>query len=309
MKHKIVIDSDIPYIRGVLEPYFSVEYLSGCAITRSAVCDASALVIRTRTKCTAELLEGSKVEAIATATIGTDHIDSNYCAENNIELYSAKGCNSRAVVQWLFSAIKTLQQQQLLGQDYTLGIIGVGDIGGKVAAIAEEMGIKTLLCDPIKGEYVEKEEIFRRCDVITLHVNLNSTSIGMVNSELLSLLSEKSILINSSRGEVIVEEEALNCKARLILDVWRGEPNINRALLERCTLSTPHIAGYSARGKARATSMSVQHIAHHFGIEELYNWDISSEFELEDIYGCDITAYNEALRNNPQNFEKLRTIR
>ena len=94
---RVVVDAAIPYITGVLEPYSEVVYLPSKDITSNVVRSADALIIRTRTKCDKELLDGSTVKFIATATIGTDHIDSTYCTEHNIKVCSAPGCNARGV--------------------------------------------------------------------------------------------------------------------------------------------------------------------------------------------------------------------
>ncbi|MFR9594228.1 MAG: 4-phosphoerythronate dehydrogenase, partial [Rikenellaceae bacterium] len=127
---KIVIDSAIPYINGVFEPFAEVVYCLGADITHDMVVDADALIIRTRTKCNKALLEGSAVKHIATATIGFDHIDLEYCATNNIEVTSAAGCNARAVLHWMAGVLAHLSQTQgWTPEQKRVGIVGVGNVG------------------------------------------------------------------------------------------------------------------------------------------------------------------------------------
>ncbi len=308
---RIVIDCDIPSIRGVFEQYFEVEYLKGADINRSAIEGASALVVRTRTKCNEELLSGSGVEAIATATIGVDHIDREYCEASGVAVYSSAGCNSRAVAQWVYTVIDTLKRPS----GSTIGIIGVGSVGSEVEAAASGLGFKVLRCDPPRAEregqggFVELEYLLKSSDIVTIHTPLTSETDSMVNSHFLGLMRPDALLLNSSRGEVVVEGDLLNSMVDYALDVWRAEPNINIELMEGARIATPHIAGYSARGKARATTMVVQAIARHFGIDALLDWDCAAEMELEDLLDFDVMEYHRALRSRPEEFESLRTIR
>ena len=157
---KIVADKNIPFLEGVFEPYADVVYIDGRDITRDYIIDADVLVIRTRTKCNAELLEGTKVSMIATATIGVDHIDMDYCRNNNIEVHNAEGCNAGGVMQYVFSALYGIAARKGIKlDDATLGIIGVGHVGSKVEALARYLGFNVLLCDPPRAES-EGEEGF-----------------------------------------------------------------------------------------------------------------------------------------------------
>ena len=146
---KAVVDTNIPFIEGVLEPFFEVCYLKGSDITREAVADASALVIRTRTKCNSALLDGSKVEFIGSATIGRDHVDTDYCAKHGINFVNAPGCNSAAVQQWVLAAIVEWAKCGGISlKGLTLGVVGVGNVGSKVANSANILGMNVLCCDP-----------------------------------------------------------------------------------------------------------------------------------------------------------------
>ncbi len=317
MNHKIVIDCDIPFIEGVFEPFFSeVLYLKGTDINAENLSDADALVTRTRTKCNGELLKGSAVKVIATATIGLDHIDEAYCKEQAIEVFSAQGCNARAVMQWVFSSIEVLQLRGLVSKDFTLGIVGVGNVGREVELMAKEKGIKTLLCDPPRQQregscnFVSLDELLAKSDVVTTHVSLDSTTRGMINADFLKKMQRGAVLLNASRGEVHLEEDLLLCDTLIYaLDVWCDEPNINGKLLAKAAIATPHIAGYSRRGKARATIMCVQQLAEFFSIEQLKSWGEHLDFPLEKPLGCDVLQYDNLLRKSPADFEKQRTFR
>ncbi len=309
---RVIIDSDVPYIRGVLEPYFDlVEYVGGREITGERLKDVQCLITRTRTLCNKELLQqAKKLEIVATATIGTDHIDMEYCVQRGIEVVSAAGCNSRAVASWVFSVMAEFVKRGVLCQGYRLGVIGVGSVGTEVASIAQQMGVELMLCDPPKRIGVGLSEVLRGCDVITLHVPLDSTTYLMIGESELSVMRRGSVVLNSSRGEVI-DQGAVVCSEGLhyALDVWCNEPYVDKGLLDRVDIATPHIAGYSSRGKARATTMVVQALAKHFCISELYDWDCSVQYALEEPFGVDIMGYDSALRLTPDAFEALRVIR
>ncbi|MBE9517603.1 MAG: 4-phosphoerythronate dehydrogenase, partial [Bacteroidetes bacterium] len=277
---KIVADNKIPFLEGALESVAKVEYLPGTEITRSHLLDADALITRTRTKCNRELLEGTSIRFIATATIGYDHIDTEYCREKGIEWINAPGCNSSSVEQYIVSTLLWLAMQRSLDlKALCLGVIGVGNVGRKVASAARALGMRVLLNDPPReraegnAEFVSLEELKEQSDIITLHVPLNKGGLDntdhLVNREFLAQLKNGAILINSSRGTV-VDEAALLEGIRsgklsdVILDVFENEPAVDRKLLEALTLATPHIAGYSLDGKANGTTMSVQAISRFF---------------------------------------------
>lgn len=314
-----VIDSEIPFIKGVLEPYFDVVYCAGSQIDSKLLARATALITRSRTRCNSELLEGSALKFIATATIGTDHIDKEQCAKRGITVKSATGCNARAVAQWVFAALRELENRNIIDpQHLTLGIIGVGNVGREVEKMALERGITLKKCDPpraAKGEsgFVELDELLKQSDVVTLHIPLAPQTNSIIEPKFLAKLKPNATLLNSSRGEIADEKAVLEAiKLRglnYVVDVFRDEPKINLELLSSAEIATPHIAGYSARGKATATTMSVQSIANHFHIEELKEWDCAKEYQLETPETFDIISHDTALRAEPTAFEKQRTIR
>lgn len=279
---RIIADDKIPFLQGVLEPYADIIYLPGSMITRESVMDADALLIRTRTNCNATLLEGTAVRFIATATIGYDHIDTDYCKSREITWVNVPGCNSASVQQYITAALVTLA----FNNDYnlsekTLGIIGVGNVGSKVQKAAAILGMKVKLNDPPRAQkegkscFVSLDEILETSDIITIHIPLNNTgpdkTLHLFDTELIGKMKANSWLINSSRGEV-VETEALKIAlstgklSGAVLDVWEKEPEIDPALLSQAYISTPHIAGYSIDGKAKGTSQVVQALSLFFGL-------------------------------------------
>ncbi len=279
---KIVADDKIPFLKGVLEPYADIIYLPGKLITQESAMDADALLIRTRTKCDAKLLEGTAVKFIATATIGYDHIDAEYCKSKDIIWVNVPGCNSASVQQYITAVLVSLASDKNFNPGVkTLGIIGVGNVGSKVQKAATILGMKVKLNDPPRARkegnrgFLSLDEILETCDIITIHVPLNrigpDKTLHLFDTELIEKLKKDCWLINSSRGEV-VETNAL--KAALssgilsgaVLDVWENEPDIDLELLRQVYISTPHIAGYSIDGKARGTSQVVQALSTFFGL-------------------------------------------
>ena len=319
---KIVIDSAIPFIKGVLEPFAEVVYVAGDSFTPQIVADADGLIVRTRTHCNRELLEGSKVEFIATATIGFDHIDMEYCRSHGIKVTTAAGCNARGVLQWVAAVLVALSKREgFEPHERTLGIVGVGNVGKLVKHYAESWGFKVLCCDPPRQErekldFLQLEQLLPQVDILTLHTPLDSTTRGMIDSKMLSLLHDDAVVINASRGEVVCSSALLERNITCALDVWENEPNIDAQLLERAFVTTPHIAGYSLQGKANATAMSVGALADHFQLP-LKGWyppqcspTIPMEIDWQklcqtiDSY-CNLENESAPLKNGG-NFESLR---
>ena len=319
---KIIIDSAIPFIKGVLEPFAEVVYVAGDSFTPQIVADADGLIVRTRTHCNRELLDGSKVEFIATATIGFDHIDMEYCKSHGIKVTTAAGCNARGVLQWVAAVLVALSKREgFEPHERTLGIVGVGNVGKLVKHYAESWGFKVLCCDPPRQEreeldFLQLEQLLPQVDILTLHTPLDSTTRGMIDSKMLSLLHDDAVVINASRGEVVCSSALLERNITCALDVWENEPNIDVQLLERAFVTTPHIAGYSLQGKANATAMSVGALADHFQLP-LKGWyppqcspTIPMEIDWQELCQtidsyCNLENESAPLKNGG-NFESLR---
>jgi len=338
---KIVADDKIPFLRGALDGVAKVKYLPGHMISRKDLLDADGLITRTRTRCNRELLEGTPVSVIASATIGYDHIDTAYCDGQGILWTNAPGCNSSSVRQYVVSTLLYLARNRKLDlSQMTLGIIGVGHVGEKVKSAGEALGMKVILNDPPRarkeggGGFVSLDELLTKADIVTLHVPLNlggeDNTFHLVNHDFLAKAKKGSILINTSRGAV-VDESALkegmgnSIFSDVVLDVFAEEPGIDPELLQSLTLATPHIAGYSLDGKANGTAMSVQAVSRHFGLgrdawmpadlpspeePEIYG-DASQEERQELLWNIfsityDVSADDRRLRSAPGSFEQLR---
>jgi erythronate-4-phosphate dehydrogenase len=283
----IVIDNSIPYLKDVLEPFAQVHYLPGVKIDKTNVKEADALIIRTRTVCNEELLNGSTIKFIATATIGHDHIDKAYCRSNGIDWANAPGCNSASVEQYISSALLNLAKDcQMRLHEKTLGIIGVGNVGAKVEKSARLFGMNVLLNDPPRKRnegqdgFVELEYLLKKSDIVTLHVPLNregkDKTFHLFDKKKFKMMKPGQFLINSSRGEVVDNnalKKALQNKeiAGAVLDVWENEPQIDEELLKMVVYGTPHIAGYSKDGKANGTAQAVNAVSKYFGLS-LNDW-------------------------------------
>ena len=338
---KIIIDDKIPYIRGAFEEVAEVIYLPGSKTTPEVVKDADAIVTRTRTICNENLLAGSSVKFIATATIGYDHIDTDYCDAAGIKWTNAPGCNSKSVEQYIASTLLVLAEcKNLQLKDLCIGVVGVGNVGSKVAKICNLFGMKVLLNDPPReraegsAAFVSLKQVMDEAEIITLHVPLNmkgeDATFHLGNEAFFSSLKKKPILINSCRGEVV---ETVAVKAALksgqisafVCDCWENEPDIDLELLAMTEIATPHIAGYSKDGKATGTQMSVQAISQFFGLG-LENWQPSGVeqptnpvFELDGsglseleilakaiLHTYDIRNDDHDFRKNTAQFEQLR---
>ena len=332
---KIVADKHIPFLEGVFEPYAEVVYIDGRQINHDDVLDADALIIRTRTKCNADLLDGTKVQLISTATIGTDHIDLDYCARHGIEVHNAEGCNAGGVMQYVFSALYGVAARKNIKLDgANFGIIGVGHVGSKVEHMARYLGFNVLRCDPpraaAEGEegFCSLEYLLANSQIVTMHTPLDDTTRGMADEDFFMLMQPGAIFINASRGEVMNEAALKAAYPKLgaaIIDTWNNEPDVDEELIDLVDVATPHIAGYSFQGKQNGTASAVQSVAHHFGIEELYDYypenDIPDHepklLDLKDKKQGEIAAvfqYNYPIftddfrfRMEPGNFEKMRS--
>jgi erythronate-4-phosphate dehydrogenase len=332
---KIVADKHIPFLEGVFEPYAEVVYIDGRQINHEDVIDADALIIRTRTKCNADLLDETRVKLISTATIGTDHIDLDYCAQQGIEVNNAEGCNAGGVMQYVFSALYGVAARKNIKLDGgNFGIIGVGHVGRKVEHMARYLGFNVLRCDPPRAAaegqegFCSLEYLLANSQIVTMHTPLDDTTRGMADEEFFMLMQPGAIFINASRGEVMDEAALKAAYPKLgaaIIDTWNNEPDVDEDLIELVDVATPHIAGYSFQGKQNGTASAVQSVARHFGIKELYDYypenDIPDHepklLDLKDKKQGEIAAvfqYNYPIftddfrfRMEPGNFEKMRS--
>jgi len=342
MKLKIVADTHIPFLKGMLESYAEMLYIPGHEITKDIIKDADALLIRTRTTCDSGLLDNTGVKFIGTATIGYDHINTEYCDSRGIKWTNAPGCNSPSVNQYVASALVNLAAKYNFNLiDRSLGIVGVGHVGSLVVRTAELFGMHVYLCDPPRVEkegicgYLNHDSILRECDIITYHVPLQKTgqhqTFHMINNDILHKLNSDTFIINTSRGDVADTSAILRSlkDGRLkgyVADVWENEPDIDRELLNISTIATPHIAGYSVDGKARGTEAVVKSLGSFFNLgSDIWKAPLLPEPEMpviellcdgindEEIMAQAVNAsYNileddRTLRDSPGSFEFFRS--
>ena len=270
MELTIIYDSGIPYLaETILQNWRRVRIipLKSEEIDASAVREADVLIIRTRTRIDASLLAGSRVQLVCTATIGFDHIDIAYCESHGIQWMSCPGCNAQAVCDYIEEALDEYSPFAHSLADYsplTLGIVGVGHVGSRVAQMAQRKGYQILLNDPPKEIGVSLDEIAQKCDIITFHVPLDTTTYHLCNTHFLDRCKPDALIINASRGGV-VDEKALLCSGHpFILDTWENEPDIYPDVLRKAFRASMHIAGYSVEGKRNASQMCLDAIARHF---------------------------------------------
>ncbi len=287
---KIVADRDIPEIANAFAEFGDVELLGGREIGPGHLRDCRCLVVRSVTRVDAALLAGSAVEFVATATIGTDHVDTDYLASAGIGFANAAGCNAEAAAEYVIAGLFALSEAR--GFDpfaRRAGIVGCGNVGSRVHLKLEALGIDTLVCDPplaARGgpdnEFVDLDTLLRDCDLLTLHVPLTRNGAHptrhLLDSSRLAALVDDCVLINAARGAV-VDNAALAALLRrrddlaVFLDTWEGEPLVSRELLTRVDLATPHIAGYSVEGRLRGTQMALAATGAYF--DRRASWDMA----------------------------------
>ena len=319
----VVMDRAIPFLEAALTPYCEVRALHGAAIAPSDVRDADALVVRTRTRCDRTLLEGSNVQVVITATIGFDHIDRPWCEGQGIRVETAAGCNARGVLQWVSAVLAaTAHREGWQPSEKTLGIVGVGHVGSLVKEYAESWGFRVLCCDPPREErehlgFRKLEEVAQEADLITFHTPLDDATFHLADAALLARLKPTCLVINSSRGAVVDNDALLQSGLHCALDVWEGEPTVNRALLAHAEVATPHVAGYTVQGKANASAIAARILSEMFdlpladwypdGVKPPHPTPISWEALCRTIgVYCDLQRESEELRVEPDRFEELR---
>ena len=269
----IVADENIPLLDAFFEGFGEIRRVPGRSIDRATVEQADVLLVRSVTNVNRALLEGSKVRFVGTCTIGTDHLDLKYFDQAGITWSSAPGCNARGVVDYVLGSLLTLAEIE--GVDLTqrtYGVVGAGEVGGRLVKVLLGLGWKVLVCDPPRqaaegGDFVSLEQIVAECDVISLHTPLTKqgpqSTWHLFDEERLKRLRQGAWLINASRGPVVHNSALRNVllereDLQAVLDVWEGEPEVDVALAELCVLATPHIAGYSLDGKQRGTAQIYQ---------------------------------------------------
>lgn len=322
---KIVADAHIPWLDGAFDAFADLVRVDPADICRDTVAGADALLVRTRTRCDAALLQDSTVRFVGTATIGFDHIDRRWCAANGITAVNAPGCNAPAVAQYVFAAINALGIGNLTQK--TIAIVGVGNVGRIVERWARALGMDVMLCDPPRARaegtagFCTLDDIARRADIITFHTPLTQDgpdkTLHLADDRFFDSLERRPVIINAARGAVVDNTALLHAikngrTGKTVLDVWEGEPRLLPGLPDAVDIATPHIAGYSAQGKARASYAVARALCRTFG-KPFGGLPVPEPAQATDTVtigriaaSYDIMADDAALRRNPGDFETLR---
>lgn len=336
---KIIADENIPFLKGVAEQFGEVEYIVGADFSNVRIKDADALIIRTVARMDETMLHDTNVKLICSATIGYDHIDTTYCDAHNITWKNAPGCNSSSVQQYIISSLLVLSQQKGFDlKNKTIGIVGVGNVGKKVAKACEILGMNVLLNDPPRQESEERDDfvsldtIKEQADIITFHTPLvkegKFKTYHLADMDFFNTLGKKPVIINSARGAVIDTHAIKNAIesgkiSASVIDCWENEPDIDIEYLNMTNIATPHIAGYSADGKAKATRMALSAVANYYKLDKTPIESISPPGPADPIIDLNkldpnkriesaiLATYNpsvdfENFKSSPQSFKQLR---
>ncbi len=340
---QIVADNNIPFVNKIFSSIGEVQLVPGRSITNKLLQNADILLVRSVTPVNHDLLKGSKVQFIATATIGTDHVNTDDLRSLGIGFSNAAGSNANSVAEYVIAALLEMgKRQRIRLSDQTLGIIGLGNIGSKVARYGKALGMRVLENDPPRQQseqlphFCSIDTILAEADIITLHVPLTrdqpDATYHLFNEKVFASLGKQPILVNSARGQVVDNKALLTAisegKLRgTVLDVWENEPAISKDLLQEVDIGTPHIAGYSLDGKLNGTKMIYESTCKYFGVKP----DLSSlekllpistiqpvQFDLcnnadseacarKAVQACySIMKDDSALRDSPDQFDLLR---
>ncbi len=284
---RVVMDENVDGGRQAFAGLGEIVTLPGREIDTEDASRADALIVRSLTRVDRALLGGSQVRFVGTATAGIDHVDTEWLKARGIPFAHAAGCNAAAVADWVLAVLAALHAKgrHAFGRG-TVGVIGAGQVGTRVAQRLHALGYRVCLCDPPRAEaeggdgFVDLATALNS-DVVTLHVPLTEggrhPTRGLLDAEAVSRLPAGAVLLNAARGGLI-DEAALH--ARLddgpdlvaALDTWGQEPRVDTELLERVDLGTPHIAGYTLEGRLRGTAMVARAAAARFGVPLDWHW-------------------------------------
>ena len=329
---KIVADPNIPFAQEAFSQLGTVEFVPGREIKPAAVRDAELLMVRSVTPVNAALLDGSRVKFVATATIGTDHIDLDYLAGNGIGFASAAGSNANSVAEYVIAALLELAHRRRYRlREKSLGVVGVGNVGRRVVRFTQALGMRVLQNDPPRQlaenlpDFVALDRLLAESDIVTAHVPLDDTTRHLFHHDNL----RGYILINTARGAVADNKALLKAidgdrVHGAVLDVWENEPDISAELLDVVEIGTPHIAGYSFDGKVNGTRMIYEAACRFLGAKP--EWEpqmpaplvpriemsVSSGEDDEEVLRrvvrrvYEIEADDAALRKRVREFDRLR---
>ncbi len=322
MKMKIVADENIPYVKEAFKTFGEVQTCVGRSLSSDQVKNADILLVRSVSKVNRQLLQGSKVKFVASATIGFDHIDLDYLKQNNIGFARAPASNAVSAAEYILAAIAWWSQYRKKDwQQLSVGIIGHGNVGSRVHQRCRAVGMQCVINDPplqeqgVKGLSSLEEAL--GCDIVSLHVPMikdgKHPTLRLLNVDNIKKMKSGSLLINAARGYTADEAVLQQRKdIDLILDCWQDEPRINQQLLRQTLLGTAHIAGYSLDGKIRGTEMIYQACCDFFAVKPEWSAksvkyapisSIKAEADIRNVVlqAYDITADSKRLKAMPDN--------
>ena len=298
----IVADENLAFTEYFFSEFGDIQQKAGRTLSHEDVENAEALLVRSVTKVNEQLIQNTPLKFVGSATIGTDHLDIAALEQHHIGWSNAAGCNAQAVAEYVITALLHINQEFLdIGKKFTLGIIGLGNVGSRLAYMAQLMGWNVIGYDPFVNrkniQQVELAELIKNADAITTHVPLTKTgeypTHHLINAETLAMMKPETILINSARGPVVEEEaliqDILKTHRKVVLDVFEHEPEISQQLLDLITIVTPHIAGYSLEGKARGTQMIYEAFC------KTFDYSANKKFETQ-LPACDQYFYGNSIK-------------
>ena len=276
---KIIADENLALTDYFFADFATIQHRAGRNLSHEDVKDCDALLVRSVTAVNAELVENTALQFVGSATIGTDHLDTAALAQQQSTWANAPGCNAQAVAEYVVTALLSLKPELLdSGSAFCLGIVGLGNVGRRLARLATYLGWQVMAYDPFvectEVSQVEFDQLLQQADAVSIHVPLSKTGLHptyhLFNQATFKKLSPHAILINSARGAVIEEqallEDIAQTQRQVVLDVFEHEPKISSQLLAAVSLATPHIAGYSLEGKARGTAMIYRAFCEKFAL-------------------------------------------
>lgn len=315
---KIVADEKIPFVKDAFSSLGECRLFPGRSIKSEHLKRADLLLVRSVTPVNQDLLKGTSVKMVASATIGFDHIDLDYLTGHQIQFAHSPGGNAKSVAEYVMVAILefTLKNGKAL-EDLSLGVVGIGNIGSIVVEMGMGLGLTVLKNDPLLAEnsgdnsYFPLDKILQ-CDIITLHVPLTKSgrhkTHHLFDEATINKLQPSALLINTSRGPVVdnlaLKEALINQRiSAAVLDVWENEPNIDLELLNHVFIATPHVAGYSLDGKANCTNLVYQKVCEFFGLEP--TWIVkdslpeigNSIIEINNTDTSDVESLHQIMEN------------
>ena len=287
---KIFVDENMPLVEELFGGRGEIVRGAGRHLSAKQLDAVEVLLVRSVTKVNAELLEGTTVKFVGSATAGIDHVDQQYLQRAGVEFAYAPGCNANSVAEYVVAALLGLAVRDgFEPAGKSIGIVGHGQVGSRVAAKCRALGMETLITDPplakqgAKLDFVELEDLLG-VDILTLHVPLTFegeyATANLIDADWLGRISKPGMMVfNTCRGGVVDEKalwesKAKNLVGQVVLDVYEDEKNPQRVsdeALGQADITTPHIAGYSFDGKALGTVMLYEELAKRYG------WPLETE--------------------------------